>query len=280
MTIAITGASGQLGRLAIAKLKTLTDPTNILALARNSDSISDLGVATRAADYTKPETLAAALQGVDVLALISSSDFNDRARQHRNVIAAAKAAGVKRIIYTSILKADSTPMLIAADHKATEAVILESGLPYTFLRNGWYVENWTGSLAGAIAAGAMIGSAGEGKVAPATRAEFADALAVVAAGQGHDNKVYELAGTIFTLPEMAAEVSAQTGKTIPYNTLSAADYAAILESFGLPAGFAHVLADSDVGASNGWLFDDSKTLERLIGRPTTSLAAAVKAALA
>lgn len=280
MIIAITGASGQLGRLATAKLKTLTDAANIVALVRNPDSIADLGITTRVADYAKPETLAEALKGIDVLALISSNDFNDRAGQHRNVIAAAKAAGVKRIIYTSILKADTTPMLIAADHKATEEAILASGLAYTILRNGWYVENWTGALAGAIAAGAMIGSAGEGKVAPATRAELADALAVVTAGQGHENKVYELAGTIFTLPEMAAEVSAQTGKTISYNNLPLEAYASILESFGLPAGFAHVLADSDVGASKGWLFDDSKTLENLIGRPTTSLTEAVKAALA
>lgn len=280
MTIAITGANGQLGRAAIEKLKTLTDAANIVALARTPESVADLGVAARAADYTKPESLAVALQGVEVLALISSNDFNDRAGQHRNVIAAAKAAGVKRIVYTSILKADTTPMLIAADHKATEAAILESGLTYSILRNGWYVENWTGSLAGALQAGAMIGSAGAGKVAPAPRAEYAEALAVVVAGQGHDNAVYELAGTAFTLPELAAEVSRQTGKTLPYNSLPQDTYAGILQSFGLPEGFAHVLADADVGAANGWLFDDSTTLERLIGHASAPLSASVAAALA
>ena len=280
MTIAITGASGQLGRLAINDLKTRTDPSNIVALARNPDSISDLGVPTRKADYTKPETLDAALRGIDTLVLISSSDFNDRAGQHKNVIAAAKSAGVKHLIYTSILKGDASPLLIAQDHIVTEAAIKESGIPATILRNGWYTENWTGTLAGAIEAGGLIGSVGEGQVTPATRADFAEAIAVVAAGTGHENKIYELAGDeAFTMSDLAAEVSRQIGKDIGYNDLPLEEYAKILTGFGLPEAFATTLADAEAGAAKGALYDDSKTLSGLIGRPTTSMATGVTMAL-
>ena len=279
MIIAVTGASGQLGRLAIAKLKTLTDPANIVALARTPEKVSDLGVAARGFDYTKPETLAAALDGVDVLALISSSEFEDRAGQHRNVIDAAKAAGVKRIVYTSIVKCDTSPLIIAADHKATEAALAESGLTTTILRNGWYTENWTAGLPGAVEAGSLIGSAGDARVSPATRQDYAEALAAVLAGNDHDNKVYELGGEVFTMPQMAAAVSEVTGKDIPYTNLPKEKFAEILQSFGLPEGFAMVVADADAGAADGWLLDESGTLERLIGRKPTPMKQAVQDAL-
>ncbi|XOY55624.1 MAG: SDR family oxidoreductase [Rhodobacterales bacterium] len=281
MTIAITGATGQLGRLAIAHLKTLTDPAQIIALVRDPAKAADLGVAARAFDYTAPQTMAPALQGVDVLVLISSSDFNDRVGQHRNVIMAAKAAGVGRIVYTSIQQADRSPMLIAFDHRATEAAIKGAGLTATILRNGWYTENWTSSLAGALSAGALIGAAGAARFTPATRADYAQALAVVAADAAHAGQVYELGGdTAITLADIAAEVSRQTGKDIPYNDLPADVYQGILESFGLPAGFAAMLVDVDQLAGEGWLADTSGTLGRLLGRPTTPLADAVRAALA
>lgn len=281
MTIAITGATGQLGRLAVAALKTRVPAGSLVALVRDPAKAADLGVPVRAFDYTSaPEAMTAALRGVDTLVLISSNDFNDRAGQHRAVIAAAKAAGVSHLIYTSILKGDASPMLLAADHIATEAAIRASGLAFTMLRNGWYTENMTGSLGAAVAHGAMIGSAGEGRLSAAARADYAEAIAVVAAGEGHKGKVYELAGdTGFTMAEMAAEVSRQTGKQIPYNSLPADTYAGILAGFGLPEGFAKVLADSDVKAADGALFDDSHTLSRLIGRPTTPMAASVSAAL-
>jgi len=279
MTIAITGATGQLGRLAIAALKARGQSP--IALVRDPAKAADLGVEARAFDYKAPQSLAPALNGVTILVLISSNDFDDRAGQHANVIAAAKAAGVARILYTSLLRADTSPMLLAADHKATEAAILASGLTYTILRNGWYTENHTGSLGGAIAAGAMIGSAGAGRFSSAARADYADAIAATAATSGHDNAIYELAGdTAYSYADMAAELSRLTGKTIPYNDLPPDTYAGILQSFGLPEGFAHVLADSDVQAGKGALFDDSRTLSRLIGRPTTPFTATVAAALA
>ena len=278
MTIAITGATGQLGRLGIGALKARGQSP--IALVRDPAKAADLGVEARAFDYKATETLAPALKGVTTLVLISSNDFDDRAGQHRNVIGAAKAAGVGRILYTSLLNATKSTMLLAADHKATEEAILASGLTYTILRNGWYTENHTGSLGGAIAAGAMIGSAGAGRFSSAARADYADAIAATAATSGHDNAIYELAGDVaYSYADMAAEVSRLTGKTIPYNDLPPDTYAGILESFGLPAGFAYVLADSDVQAGKGALFDDSRTLSRLIGRPTTPMAVTVAAAL-
>ncbi|MES2666085.1 MAG: SDR family oxidoreductase [Pseudomonadota bacterium] len=277
-TIAVTGATGQLGRLAIAALKTRAAGDKIIALARSPEKATDLGVEVRAFDYTRIDPRA--LAGVDVLVLISSNDFNDRAGQHKAAIDAGKAAGVGRIVYTSILKGEASGMVLAQDHIVTEAALKASGVDHTILRNGWYTENYTGSLAAAIGAGALIGSTGEGRISSAARADYAEAIAVVAAGQGHAGKVYELAGdTAYTMADMAAEVSRQTGKTIPYTALPEAVYAGILESFGLPPAFSAVLADSDVQASKGALFDDSHSLSRLIGRATTPMAATVAAAL-
>ena len=281
MTIAITGSTGHLGRLAIAALKARVPASEIIALARDTAKAADLGVAVREADYGRPETLVPALTGVDVLVLISSSSLEDRAGDHLRVIEAAKTAGVGRIIYTSILKGLDSPLLLAEDHKATERALTASGLPVTLLRNGWYTENYTGSLGASVEHGAMIGSAGEGRVSAAARKDFAEAIAVVASSAGHEGKVYELAGDeAFTLPQMAAVVSGIVGKVIPYTSVPTDVYAGILQGFGLPEGFAHILADSDVKAAQGALFDDSKTLSRLIGRPTTPMADTVAAALA
>lgn len=279
-TIAITGATGQLGRLAVAALKRRALEARLVALVRDPAKAADLGIEARAFDYTAPATLEAPLAGVDVLVLISSNDFNDRAGQHRNVIAAAKAAGVGRVVYTSILKGFDSPMILAQDHQATESALAESGLTATVLRNGWYVENYTGNLAGALAAGAIVGANATGQIAPATRADFAEAIAVVSSDAAHAGKTYELAGDqAFTMADYAAEVSRQTGKSVPYAPMPQAAYADLLKSFGLPEGFAQILADSDARAGEGALFDDSHTLSRLIGRPTTPLADAVAAAL-
>ncbi|MFD1809763.1 NAD(P)H-binding protein [Gemmobacter lanyuensis] len=234
----------------------------------------------RAFDYLQEEGQAAALAGVSVLVLISSNDFNDRAGQHARVIEAAKAAGVGRIIYTSLLKGDASPMILAEDHIATEAALATSGLATTILRNGWYTENYTGALGAALAHGAILGAAGEGRLSTAARADFAEAIAVTALEEGHSGKIYELAGDdSYTLADLASEVQAQSGKPVAFVNLPQADYAKALEGFGLPAGFAAVLADSDARAGEGALFDDSHTLSRLIGRPTTPFAATVRAAL-
>lgn len=281
MKIAVTGATGQLGRLVIESLKSKVAAESIVALVRNPAKAADLGVEARAFDYTQLEGLVSALQGIDKVLLISGNELGQRLPQHKAVIEAAVKAGVAHFFYTSILHADSSPLSLAIEHLATEEAIKATGLNYTILRNGWYTENYTGSAKGAIGAGAFIGNAGDGKIASAARADYAEAAAIVLSAEGHANKTYELAGDeAYTLTELAAEISKQSGKQIPYNNLTEAQYADILKSFGLPAVLAEMLADSDTGASKGGLYDDAKVLSALIGRPTTPLATVVAAALA
>lgn len=281
--IAITGATGQLGHLVIEQLLNTVPANQIVAIVRNpakAEALSQQGIVVRQADYTDEAAFTAALNGVDKLLLISSSEVGQRAPQHQNVINAAKTAGVKFIAYTSLLHADTSPLGLHVEHVATEKALAASGIPYALLRNGWYTENYLASAPPALEHGVFIGAAGEGKIASATRADYAAAAAKVIAEEGHAGKVYELAGDHgWTLSELAAELSKQSGKPVTYQNLSEADFAAALKSVGLPAGLADMLADSDIGASKGGLFDDSHTLSKLIGRPTTTLAESIKAIL-
>lgn len=281
MTIAVTGATGQLGRLIIESLKSKVAADGIVALVRSPEKAGDLGVEARAFDYSRADQLAPTLAGVDTLMLVSSSEIGQRAVQHRNVIEAAKQAGVGRIVYTSVLHADTSPFDLAAEHRETEAALAEAGIPTTILRNGWYSENYAGSMQGALMSGALVGSAGEGRVSSAARADYAEAAAVVLTSAEHEGKTYELAGDVaWTLPNLAAEISLQTGRDIPFKDLPEADYAAVLKGAGVPEGFAHAIAGWDVAASKGALFDDGHQLSALIGRPTTPLAQTVKQVLA
>lgn len=280
MITAITGATGQLGRLAVAEFVKRVDPKSIVALARNPDKAGGLGVSVREADYDRPATLDAALRGVERLLLISASEVGKRVAQHANVISAARAAGVKHVVYTSLLHATESPLGLAPEHRETEELLAASGLSITILRNGWYTENYTGNLRAAIEHGAILGSAGEGRIASATRLDFAEAAAIVSSFDGHAGKTYELAGDeAYTLAELAEEVSRQTGKNIVYNDLPESEYADALRTMGLPEPFAKLLANCDALVKEGALFDESRDLSRLLGRPTTPLAEAVRAAL-
>lgn len=282
--IAVTGATGQLGRLVIDALLATVPAQDIIALVRSPDKAADLaakGVQVRKADYAQPETLQPALQGVDRLLLISSSEVGQRLAQHRAVIDAAKAAGVKLLAYTSLLHADTSPLGLAQEHKQTEALLQASGIPFVLLRNGWYTENYMAGLSTALQHGALLGSAGQGRIASATRADYAAAAAVVLAGEGHAGKVYELAGDdAYTLADLAAEAGAQAGKPLVYKDLPQQDYQDVLVGAGLPQGFAALLADSDTGAAQGALFDDSRQLSKLIGRPSTGWREVVRQTLA
>lgn len=280
MKIAITGATGQLGHIIISKLIEKVGATQLVALVRNTAKATDLGVEARTFDYNKPETLVPALQNIDKLILVSGSEVGQRAQQHANVIEAAKKAGVKHIIYTSLLHADSSTLSLAPEHLETEANIKSSGISYTILRNSWYTENYTGSVAGALAGGAFIGSAGDGKIASAARKDYAEAAVVVATTDGQEGKTYELAGdSYYTLTDLAAEISKQTGKNIPYKNFSESEYAERLKSFGISEGLAQAIAGWDISASKNDLFDDGKQLSQLIGHATTPLSEMVAEAL-
>lgn len=281
--IVITGATGQLGRLVIQALLQKVPAREIVAAVRSPEKAADLaalGVSVRRADYTDPDSLTTAFAGADKLLLISSSEVGDRVPQHRAVIDAATRAGVSLVAYTSVLRADTSPLGLAAEHKATEALLRASGLPFVLLRNGWYTENYTASVPAALAHGVVLGSAGQGRIASAARADYAAAAAAVLTLDGQAGRVYELAGDAsYTLAELAAEIARQSGKAVEYKDLPEADYKAALIGVGLPAVIADLLANSDVGASAGGLFDDGRQLSRLIGRPTTPLASSVGVAM-
>ena len=280
MKIGITGATGQLGKLIVGKLKDRIGPENIVALVRTPEKIDDKTIEARRFDYDVPDSLDKSLEGIDYLMLISGSEVGKRKQQHENVINSAKKAGVKWIVYTSLLHADRSSISLAGEHRATEAALKASGIAHTILRNGWYTENYTSSIPASVKNGAIIGCAGEGKISSATREDYAEAAAVVLTSANQQGKVYELAGDKhYRLKELAAAVSLQTGKDIPYQNITETEYAAILKSMGIPDEYAKTIAGFDTAASRNDLFDDSKQLSQLIGRPTTALSQSVKEVL-
>ncbi len=283
--IALTGATGQLGRLVIDHLLTQVPAHDIVAVVRSAAKAADLaarGVSVREATYAEPIALQRAFTGIDRLLLISSSEIGQRTTQHQQVIASARQARVGGVIYTSLLRAATSPLSLAGEHLATEAILQASGVPAIILRNGWYTENHTASIPAALAHGVFVGSAGTGRISWAARTDYAAAAAAALTGRGgiEFGRTYELAGdTAHSLADLAAELSRQSGRTIPYQNLPEATYRDILLKAGLPAPLAGGLAAWDVDASNGALLDESRTLSRLIGRPTTPLAESIKQAL-
>ena len=285
----VTGAAGQLGGLVIDTLLKTVPAAEIAGLVRDgggsapskAEALAARGAQTRPGDYEDPASLRSAFDGVERLLFVSSSAMEGRAAQHRNVVEAARAAGVSLIAYTSVLHADRSPLGLAEDHRQTEALLAASGVPYVVLRNGWYTENYMASLPAALAHGALRGAAGDGRIASAARADYAAAAAaVLLSGKDQAGRTYELAGDqAYTLAELAAEVSRQTGREIAYHDLPEADYKAALLGAGLPPGLAALLADSDAGAAKGALFDDGGDLGRLIGRPATPWTESVRQAL-
>ncbi|MFE0188217.1 SDR family oxidoreductase [Streptomyces sp. NPDC058989] len=283
MSIVVTGAGGALGRLVIEELLKRAAPGDIVAVARDrakTAGLAALGVGIKIADYGRPETLEGVFAAGDRVLLISGNEAGQRLSQHRDVIDAAREAGVGLLAYTSVLGGPTATFSIAEEHIATEQALLASGVPYCLLRNGWYHENYTGALAGTLRAGAVIGSAGEGRVASAARRDYAEAAAVVLTGAGHENSVYELSGdTAWSMAEYAAEVSRQTGRRIPYRDLPQERYVALMIEAGVPALGAQLVADADAGIARGELAATPGDLSRLIGRPTTPIAESIADAL-
>ena len=286
--ILVTGATGQLGGLVIDALLKTVPAAEVAGLVRErkegaqskADRVRDQGVQSRQGDYDDPASLTSAFAGVERLLFISSSTMDGRVAQHRHVVEAAKAAGVSLIAYTSVLHAGRSPLGLAEDHRQTEALLAACGVSCVLLRNGWYTENYMASLPAALAHDALLGAAGEGRIASAARADYAAAAAAVLVSGDHAGRTYELAGDeTYTLAELAAEVSRQTGREIGYKDMPPSDFKAALLGAGLPPGLAALLADSDAGAAKGALFDGSRDLSRLIGRPTTPLSESVRQAL-
>jgi len=282
--IAVTGATGQLGRLVIKHLLKGLDASQIVAIVRNPEKASDLrtlGIQVRTADYSAPEALKAALTGVEKLLLISSSEVGQRVVQHQNVIDAAQHAGVNLLAYTSLLKVDDSPLMLATEHKETESYLLQSSVGFVLLRNGWYTENYLASIGPALENDGFIGSARTGRISSAAREDYAEAAArILLSDVPQTGRVYDLAGDeSYTLAELCALVCIESGKNIPYIDLPQDEFSAALKQAGLPSPLADMLADSDAGAAQGALFDDSKTLSQVLGHPTRSLRDQVRASL-
>ena len=281
--IVVTGANGQLGRLTIHNLLKIVPASQLIAAVRTpakAVDLAELGVQVREADYARPATLATAFAGATKLLLISSSEVGKRSLQHAAVIDAAIAAGVQLLAYTSILHAPTSKIALAVEHRETEALLKASGLPHVLLRNGWYTENYIGSIGAALAHGVMLGASGEGRIATATRADYAAAAAAVLVSKDQAGKVYELAGDqAFSMTEFAAEVARQSSKPVAYQDMPEAAFKAALVGVGLPEAFAALLAQSSACSAQDELYDAGRQLSALIGRPTTPLADSVAAAL-
>lgn len=283
MSIVVTGATGHLGRLAVeALLRRGVPAERIVATGRRTGALADLadrGVVVRRADYDDEASLREAFAGAEKLLLVSGSEVGQRARQHANAISAAKAAGVGLVAYTSIAKADTSTLILAEEHLATEQLLADSGVPHVLLRNGWYIENYTGQLAGYLQHG-IAGAARDGRVSAATRADYAEAAATVLTEDGHAGAVHELGGEPFTMAELAQVVSAATGQTVTYTDLPVEQYTQVLVGAGLPEPIAAVYADGDRGVADGELLVEGNDLEKLIGRQATPLTEAIATAVA
>jgi NAD(P)H dehydrogenase (quinone) len=282
MSLVVTGATGQLGRHVVASLLAKgVAADQIIALGRDDERLAELaalGVTTRKVDYSDARAVADALTGADRVLLISSSEVGQRLAQHQNVIDAAKAVGVGLLAYTSVVHADTSGIALAAEHRATEEAIIASGLPYAFLRNSWYIENYSGQLATYTEHGTILGAAGDGRVSAATRADFAEAAAAAILLQ-EPKPVYELGGVAFSFKELADTVSEVTGTDVSYTDVPAEELIKVLVGAGLPEPYAALLADSELGLGRGELYVEPTDLEGLLGRPATSLADALSAAL-
>lgn len=281
--IAITGANGHLGRLVVEGLLERMPAGQIVAAVRRPEAalrLEALGVHVRTADYNRPDTLRAALHDVRRILLVSVADVDHRLPLHEAVIDAAADAGVERFVYTSLLRADRSRLFLAREHAATEDAIRQAGLPFAILRNGWYLENHTSTLGDAVARGVLAGSSGHGRFSSASRADYAAAAVAALTEPMSESRTYELAGDrSFSMDELASEVSRQVGREIRYLDLPRGEYAAVLRDRGVPQRTVDVILDADAQAIRGDLESTSRDLSGLIGRPTTTLADAVRDAL-
>jgi NAD(P)H dehydrogenase (quinone) len=281
--IVVTGANGQLGRLVVRALLKADASSKVIAAVRSPDKARDLAqarVEVRHADYDQPETLETALRGAEKVLLISGTAVGRRVAQHRAVVEAARNAGVKLFGYTSVLRAPTTPLTVGQEHRETEKVIADSGLPAVLLRHGWYAENYLFRCSGAAASGVLLGCAGTGRVSAAPRADYAAAAAAALTKPEQAGRVYELAGDeAFTLNGLAAELARQLGKPITYRNIPESEFVTTLERAGIPSAYAPMLARSDAVTAEGALLEEGHQLSKLIGRSTTPIGAVIEEAI-
>lgn len=277
--IVVTGATGQLGKLVVEGLLEKLPADQVVAAVRSPEKAAGLaerGVDVRRADYTDPDSLAAAFKGADKVLLVSSSEVGRRVAQHQAVIEAAAQAGVGHLVYTSASKATTSALVVAPEHKATEELIHASGLAHTILRNNWYNENYVDTVKQAVQAGSFVGSAGDGRVASATRADYAAAAVAVLTGEGHEGKTYELTGdTAWSNAELAAEIGKATGREITYADLPADEHAKVLTEAGLPEPVVGFVVALDANIKDGLLAETTGDLRALTGRPSTPIGVTV-----
>lgn len=281
MKIAITGATGQLGQLVIQALLKRVSADHIVALVRDqkkATALAEQGVELRHFDYDAPESLAPALQGIDKLLLISANEVGRRTPQHKAVIEAAQLAQVPYIAYTSLLRADTSPLGLAQEHRETEALIQASGLRYTLLRNNWYNENYLAGVEHNVASGKLFSATQNGPISSASRADYAEAAAEVLTTQGHEQKTYELAGSqSFTKTDLATYIAHAASKPVQYLEIDAESFAQGLTQAGLPEPVVNLITEADIETAHGAMFSDRTDLEQLIGRKTTTIQSQVEA---
>lgn len=275
MKILVTGATGKLGSKVVESLLKSVPASNLVVSVRNPEKAEGLrnrGVEVRQGDFDRPETLDKAFRGIDRLLIISADGDNEtRIEQHANAVQAAERAGVKFIAYTSLANATESKNLMAPPHVATETAIIKTGIPYSFLRNNWYLENEIGSIQGALAGAPWVTSAGEGKVGWALQQDYADAAATVLVGNGHENTVYELSGPLLTQEELASALGSVLGKDIPVQQVSDEQYAEIMRGLGLPDFVIPIVVGIQESIRNGSLEVNSNDFEKVLGRPITSI---------
>ena len=276
MSIVVTAASGHLGRLVVHDLlRRGIAPDHVVAGARSLPAVKDLtdaGVRTVVLDYDQPDTVEAAVSAGDTLVLISGNDLANRDRQHADVIAAARRAGAGHLVYTSGLRASDSPSPIAASHAATEDAVRTSGIPFTLLRNGWYTENYAHSVPAVRASGVLLSSVGDGRVASATRQDFAQAIAAVVTSEGHRGQTYELSGDVaWSYDDLAAALGEVLGRDVVHRALSPEQHLQALLDAGVFEPMAQMAVGVDVGICAGAFAFTNGDLTHLLGRPTTTL---------
>ena len=286
--IIVSGASGQFGHAAASQLLDMGE--DVIALSRSTDKVADLaarGAEVRAADFDSPDGLEDAMAGGETLLLISTTMVGQRPRQHGNAINAAKAAGVKHVVYTSLLgvRKPGNPSVEGFDHIATEELLEDSGLAYTFLRNSLYAEAVATAMAiPALIAGSKMENAGNGRVPIISRDDCVAMAVAVLTQDGHENKAYEVSGPdLWTLPDAMALVSEMTGKAITIEQVDEEGMYQYFDSIGAVRKSADLTPDTPIpwasegmvtfGQSirEGFMYIDSDAVERVTGKKPRSL---------